>query len=295
MNTNDTLRLYATGDAFKEGKFNLRETVKLLDITRMMLDTALLSSLDRNRMTAQLKDAVDYEISIKSGSIEAYINLSEHAVQAIPLLAPVSADLMGHLQEILSYIKNCKSIIEWLGEKRQKGITVKVKNSPNATVLVASNGDVYNTTDNELYGSLRLFRPLKQFTRLCDGKRIEVVQFFEGIDSANDDPSFAIDPSLKDLYRTESATESLTISIVGVLFDLNTKNRKGRLETGDGNSVNIQVAPSLDIHQFSDSVYDKGAVEFSARPLMKVINGVSTMSGYELVDFTPPRQVEMNV
>lgn len=138
--------------------FILRETIKLLDTTRMILDTALLSSLDKQRMSAGLKEALNYEIEIKTGSID-----------------------------------------------------------------------------------------------------------------------------------------NLTITLVGTLFKLDTKTRKGKLDTGNSNTVNVQVAESLDIHAFSDAAYDKGVVEFSARPLMSILNGVSSINGYELISFDPSKQAELNL
>lgn len=297
MNNQDTLRLYAEGKAFVEGRFYLRETVKLLETTRMLLDTALVSATKRERMTAELKEAVHYEVEIRKGSIDAYITLGELASQAIPLFVPVATDVLARLPIIFDYVKKAKALVEWLGAKRQKGVnvSVQVSNLPGAVVLVASDGDNYHTTHNDLYGGLRFFKPLKQLSELCDGARVEAIKFYESDNDLAVEPSIVIDPSTKQLYRAETEIDNLSITVVGTLFDLNTKNRKGKLETGDGNTVIIQIAEMSDIHDFSQTAYDKGPVEFTARPLMKVINGVSTVGGYELVGFVPPRQSEMEI
>jgi uncharacterized glyoxalase superfamily protein PhnB len=293
----ETLRLYAEGKAFAEGRFYLRETVRLLENTRMLLDTALVTASNRERMTADLKEAVNYEIEIRKGSIDTYITLSELASQALPLFVPFTTDVMARLPIIFDYVKKAKKLVEWLGAKRQKGINVNVEvsNSPGAVVLVAGDGDIYHTTQTELYGGLRFFQPLKQLSELCDGERVETIKFFEKEDKRDVEPSIVIDSSTKQLYRAETEIDNLSITVVGSLFDLNTKNSKGKLETGDGNSVSVQIAKSADVHAFAQLAYDKGPIEFTARPLMKIINGVSTVSGYELVSFVPPRQKEMNV
>jgi hypothetical protein len=295
MSNGDTLRLYAEGTAFVEGRFYLRETVRLLESTRMLLDTALVSATKRERMTAELKEAVHYEVEIRKGSIDACITLGQLASQILPLFAPVAGDVMARLPIIFDYVKKAKTIVEWLGGKRQKGVSVEVSNSPGAVVLVASDGDNYHTTQNELYDALRFFKPLKQLTELCDGATVETISFYETDRKREVDPSIVIDPSTKQLYRAETEIDNLTITVIGTLFDLNTRNRKGKLETGDGNTVNIQIAQSADIHRFSQLAYDKGSVEFTARPLMKIINGVSTVGGYELVSFVPPRQKGLDV
>lgn len=297
MSNMDSLRLYAEGKAFVEGRFYLRETVRLLETTRMLLDTALVSATKKERMTADLKEAVNYEVEIRKGSIDAYITLSELASQTIPLFAPIAADAMARLPIIFDYVKKAKMLVEWLGAKRQKGINVNVQvsNSPGAVVLVAGDGDNYHTTHNELYGGLRFFTPLKKLSELCDGGRVEAIKFYEKNDERDVEPSIVIDPSTKQLYRAETEIDNLTITVVGTLFDLNIRNRKGKLETGDGNTVTIQIAATADIHGFSQDAYDKGPIEFTARPLMKVINGVSAVSGYELVSFVPPRQSKMDV
>jgi hypothetical protein len=297
MSDMDTLRLFAEGKAFVEGKFYLRETVRLLETTRMLLDTALVSAAKRERMAADLRDAVIYEVEIRKGSIDAYITLSDLASQVLPLFVPIAGDVMARLPIIFDYVKKAKALVEWLGAKRQKdvNVNVQVSDSPGAVILVASDGDNYHTTHNELYGGLRFFKPLKQLSELCDGGRVETIKFYEGEDEREVEPSIVIDSSTKQLYRAETEIDNLTITVVGTLFDLNTRNRKGKLETGDGNTVTIQIAVTSDIHGFSQTAYDKGPVEFTARPLMKVINGVSTVAGYELVSFIPPRQSKMDI
>lgn len=295
MSNGDTLRLYAEGAAFVEGRFYLRETVRLLESTRMLLDTALVSATKRERMTAELREAVHYEVEIRSGSIDTYITLGQFASQILPLFAPVAADAMAHLPIIFDYVKKAKTLVEWLGGKRQKGVNVQVSNSPGAVVLVASDGDNFHTTHNELYDALRFFKPLKYLSELCDGARVETISFYEAHKDRDVEPSIVIDPATKQLYRAETEIDNLTITVVGTLFDLNTKNRKGKLETGDGNIVSVQITASADIHGFAQLAYDKGPVEFTARPLMKIINGVSTIGGYELVSFVPPRQTELAV
>lgn len=294
MSNGDELRLYSEGAAFSSGRFYLRETVRLLESTRMLLDTALVSATKRERMTAELKEAVNYEIDIQKGSIEAYITLGQFASQILPLFAPVVSDVMARLPILFDYVKKAKTLVEWLGSKRQKGINVQVSSSPGAVVLVAGDGDNYHTTQSELYDALRFFKPLKHLSELCDGTRVEAISFYKTKDRGAE-PSILIDPSTKQLYRAETEIDNLNITVVGTLFDLNTRNRKGKLETGDGNTVNIQIASTADIHGFSQMAYDKGPVEFTARPLMKIINGVSTIGGYELVSFVPPRQLEIEV
>ena len=297
MSDVDTLRLFAEGKAFVEGRFYLRETVRLLETTRMLLDTALVSAAKRERMAADLRDAVIYEVEIRKGSIDAYITLSDLASQVLPLFVPIAGDVMARLPIIFDYVKKAKALVEWLGAKRQKdvNVNVQVSDSPGAVILVAGDGDNYHTTHNELYGGLRFFKPLKQLSELCDGGRVETIKFYEGEDEREVEPSIVIDSSTKQLYRAETEIDNLTITVVGTLFDLNTRNRKGKLETGDGNTITIQIAVAADIHGFSQTAYDKGPVEFTARPLMKVINGVSTVAGYELVSFIPPRQSKMDI
>lgn len=295
MSNDDTLRLYAEGKAFEAGKFYLRETVRLLEGTRMLLDTALVSATKKERMTAELKEALNYEVDIRRGSIDAYITLSDVASHTLPLFAPFAAETVARLPILFEYVKKAKTLVEWLGDKRQKGVNVQVSNSPGAVVLVATDGDNYQTTQGDLNGALRFFPSLKQLSDLSDGTRVEKIKFYELRDDPHAKPSIVIDSSTRRLYRAETQIDNLTITVVGTLYDLNTKNRKGRLETGEGNVATIQVARTADVHSFAQMAYDKGPIEFSARPLMKVINGVPTVSGYELISFVPPRQSEMKI
>lgn len=83
--------------------------------------------------------------------------------------------------------------------------------------------------------------------------------------------------------------------IVATVYDLNTKNGKGKLETANGGTYSMRLAPSIDVHRFSNLAYDKGPIECLAKPIMKVVNGMPTLSGYEVIDFKPPSQIEMKL
>lgn len=297
----ESLRLHAQGEAFTEEKLSLRETIKVLDTTRMMLDTGLVIATARERLTADLRDNINYEVQLKTGSIDAYISLSDIIKDVLPLLAPVAADFANQMEVILKTVKHAKVLIEWLGKKRNEGkqveakINVNVHDSPGAVVLVASDGDIYNTTQTDLNGALRLFKPLKDMSALCDGRRIKTIDYYRMKGGKKVEKAISMDPSSKQLYKAETLIENLTIKIVGSIFDLNTKSGKGKIELSDKTSYNIRVAKTVDIHKFSNIAYDKGLIECTVKPVMKLVNGVPTLSGYEIVDYAPPAQAHLKL
>lgn len=295
----ESLRLHAQGAAFTDEKLSLRETIKVLDTTRMLLDTGLVIATARERLTADLRDNINYEIQLKTGSIDAYISLSDIAKDVLPLLAPVAADFAHQMEVILSKVKQAKVIIEWLGnkrnEKKQVEVKINVQNSPGAVVLVASDGDVYNTTQADLNGALRLFQPLKDMAVLCDGNRVKTIDYYRMKGGKKIEKAISMDPTSKQLYKAETLIENLTVKIVGSIFDLNTKSGKGKIELSDKTSYNIRVAKTVDIHKFSNIAYDKGPIECTVKPIMKLVNGVPTLSGYEVVDYTPPAQTHFKL
>ncbi|MEK6699950.1 MAG: hypothetical protein AABZ10_13025 [Nitrospirota bacterium] len=295
----ESLRLHAQGEAFTAEKLSLRETIKVLDTTRMLLDTGLVIATARERLSADLRDSVNYDVQLRTGSIDAYISLSDVVKDVLPLLTPVAADFANQMEIILSKIKHAKVIIEWLGKKRNEGKRVEVKinveNSPGAVVLVSSDGDIHNTTQVDLNGALRLFQPLKDMSALCDGRRVKSIDYYRMKGGKKVEKAISMDPSSKQLYKAETLIENLTIKIIGSIFDLNTKSGKGKIELSDKTSYNIRVAKTVDIHKFSTIAYDKGPIECTVKPIMKLINGVPTLSGYEIVDYTPPAQTHFKM
>jgi uncharacterized glyoxalase superfamily protein PhnB len=162
-------------------------------------------------------------------------------------------------------------------------------------VLVASDGKVHNTTQVDLNGALRLFQPLKDMSALCDGRRVKSIDYYRMKGGKEIEKAISMDPSSKQLYKTETLIENLTLKIVGSIFDLNTKSGKGKIELSDKTSYSIRVAKTVDIHKFSNIAYDKGPIECTVKPIMKLVNGVPTLSGYEVVDYTPPAQTNFRM
>lgn len=292
-----SLRLYAQGKAFQKDKFSLRETIELLDTTRMMLDTGLVVAIGKERLPADLKDNINYEITIKTGSIDAYITIGEIASSAIPLLAPIAADIPSYLETLSGIIKRAKILIEWLGTKRNNNAKVDVRvnlnNSPRSVVLVATDGDNFNATQTDFNAALRLFRPLKNMSEMCDGDKVASIEYYDFKNGKETEKSFFIDPSTKEYYKSETLIEDLMLPLVATIYDLNTKNGKGKLETANGENYSMRLAPTIDVHKFSNLAYDKGPIECLAKPIMKVVNGMPTLSGYEIIEFKPPSQSEM--
>jgi hypothetical protein len=297
----DALRLYAIGIAFEKDRLSLRETVKLLEITRMLLDTGLLISAGKEKMSADLRDNIKYDLDLRTGSLDAYISMGEIAKDVVPLMLPMASDIAARFELILGTLKHAKALIEWLGAKRnaKQQVTIKVnievKNSPGATVLVATDGDVYNTTQAELNNALKLFQPYKEMALMCDGKDVETIDYYSRTNGKDVEKALSMDKTSKELYRTEKLIEDLTMEIVGTIFDFNTKTGKGKIELTDGKVYNISVSKSVDVHRLSLLAYDKGPVECKARPVMKIRNGVPTLNGYEIIDFNQPAQKNLNI
>lgn len=295
----NSLRLYAQGNAFKKDKLSLRETIKLLDTTRMILDTGFVIAIGRERLPADLKENINYEITINTGSIDAYITLAEITSRTLPLLAPLAADIPTYFENVSNIIKHAKILIEWLGSKRNSNAKVDVKvnlnNSPGSVVLVATDGDNFNATQTDLNAALKLFRPLKDMSEMCDGDNVSTIDYYDISSGKEVEKSFSINILTKEFYRSETLIEDLTMPIVATIYDLNTKNGKGKLETATGETYSMRLAPTIDVHMFSRLAYDKGPIECIAKPIMKVVNGMPALSGYEVIEFKPPSQIEMKL
>ncbi len=295
----DALRLYAIGTAFEKDRLSLRETVKLLEITRLLLDTGLVISTGKEKMSSELRDNIKYDLDLRTGSLDAYISMGEIAKDVVPLMLPMASDIAARFELILGTLKHAKALIEWLGAKRnakqQVTIKVEVKDSPGATVLVAADGDVYNTTQTDLNSALKLFQPYKDMALMCDGKDVQTIDYYSRANGKDVERALSMDKASKELYRTEKLIEDLTMEIVGTIFDFNTKTGKGKIELTDGKVYNISVSKSVDVHRLSLLAYDKGPIECKARPVMKIRNGVPTLNGYEIIDFNPPAQKDLNI
>lgn len=68
------LRFYAKGAAFKDGVYDLRSMELLIASYRSITDRLIAVHLGRRQLTSSIKNQIDYQVQVKSGSIEFLID-----------------------------------------------------------------------------------------------------------------------------------------------------------------------------------------------------------------------------
>lgn len=70
------LRIYAKGLAFSDGVYDLRTLESLITNYRKILDRLVAVQLGKKQVSPDLKNQLDYDVRINSGSIELLINFA---------------------------------------------------------------------------------------------------------------------------------------------------------------------------------------------------------------------------
>ncbi|TSA53711.1 MAG: hypothetical protein D4R40_00235 [Nitrosomonadaceae bacterium] len=155
------LRIYAEGLAFSDGVYDLRTLEVIISNYRKILDRLVSVQLGKRQITQKLRSQLDYEVQIKSGSIELLVNfLLEHKESIAAFSAALSAD-GGHMlsKTIVALLRDAISLRKMASEAIKRGISVNITiaNSFNvASTINESNVSFDKTNDTILINDSRI-------------------------------------------------------------------------------------------------------------------------------------------
>jgi hypothetical protein len=236
LRSDPTLLVFsAEGHAFDDG-FDLRSVERLLPEYRRLVDVALSQLL--HVPVAKLPNSVSYKARFEPGSLDTVVNILSIATPIAathlaldPGAVKTAQFVFGFLNKVIELRKKVKELLEKNTKLPEFRLNMSHANLSEAVqVPIIVNGDNNTiTVSPQIYaGAIASHGPINRLARVVDGQQISSVGLTQG--SSTGESLTAAD---RDLAKFTLVGDSLEVKVQGLLYEVNTKSRTGRLEIGD--------------------------------------------------------------
>jgi hypothetical protein len=136
------LRFYAKGSAFKDGVYDLRSMELLISSYRSITDRLIAVHLGRRQITPAIKNQIDYQVEVKSGSLECLIDFVFTHKEILGVLAADGGHQLSKVVTDLFYAAIDLRKIVASALKKGFPITITINNNMNigSGTLISNNG-----------------------------------------------------------------------------------------------------------------------------------------------------------
>ncbi len=243
----------ACGNAFNDGKYDLRSLETVVHNYRVMLDKLIATQLQYGHGQAKRNIKSNYEVEIKNGSLEFLIylcnmdNLAAMSASAPTGLVDISNKIVLLYRNVIE-LYQMKNSIEQRGETAQYNFDESENDHSIAKGMIINGGNVTINVTQKVYDCAQnIGRPLQNVTKNLDGRNIESISMCSKNESSNlthdDQHSFK---SNKEMLSDE-------VIITGRLDRVSFSSSKGTVVTaGDKHLVEWNEQLRGDMHDAGD-------------------------------------------
>ncbi len=288
MNKHD-LRFYAKGDAFKNGIYDLRSLELLIASYRSITDRLIAVQLGRRQLSPFIRNQIDYEVQIKSGSIELLINF---VLTHKEILGVFATD--GGYQLSVMITKLFRAAIDLRKEVASnlaKGLPITITINNNLNIgsgnLISNNGNGnISIGDPKILWAAQVTKhPADKLIAGIDGKAIEYVK----LDATTDEMKLTPEERVVLGHNKEELTT--TLRIYGRLDMIAFSSHKGTIVS---NQEKFSVTWDEHIRNKMQRVADIEGIEFLVRPIIDQKRLHTEAISYHVLDCNNPQQ-ELNL
>lgn len=213
------LRIYAKGGAFTDGVYDLRTLEALVTNYRKILDCLVAVQLGKKQVTPSLKNQLDYDVKINSGSIEMLVNFaSDHREYFGAFVADGGQSLF---KVMVTLLRNAITLREKASEitKKDLPININISNSfnfgnniNNTSVSSDQNSGTIVINDPKILWAAQMTRTsVNGLLNKIDGDSIE---FIELSSSSN---KYRLTPDQRNIIGQAKEELPATLNIIGRL------------------------------------------------------------------------------
>jgi len=278
-------RLYAKGAAFKDGVYNLRSMELMISSYRSITDRLIAVQLGRRQLTPSIKNQIDYNVKIKSGSIEFLIDFIFTHKELLGFAAldggfQLSNIITKLFREAINLRKEVAAVIE-------KGLPINITINTNVNVgngNVIANAENGNITINDpkiLWAAQVTKYPADKLISGVDGKEIEYIDF------GTREDEMRITPDDRVVLGQNREELSAIIRVIGRLDMVAFSSHKGTIVS---DNEKFPVTWDEDIRNKVQRLADVAGVEFTVRPIIDQKRLHSDAIAYHIVDCKIPQQ-----
>jgi len=283
-------RVYAKGSSFTDEVYDLRALELLIKNYRAIADRLIAVQLGRRQLTPAIKNQIEYQTKVKSGSIELLI---EFAFTHKELIAAI-ATLDGGKQlssVIAKLLKDAIDLRKKVAEFLKKGLPINININNNINIgsnNVIANFDSGNIEISEpkiLWAAQVTKYPVDRLVSGVDGKAIEYIDLGSGTENTR------ITTDEHEILGQEREELSATSTIVGRLDVIAFSSHKGTVVS---NSEKFPVTWEDEIRSKVQQYADVEGIEFKVRQIIDKKNLKTEAIAFHILDCKKP-QSEMKI
>ncbi len=282
--------LKAEGEAFEDGKYDLRVVEVMLNSYRRILDHTVPYSVGHKTLSEKMKSNVRYEMQIRQGSIEILIDFilenPDLISKQLPILGVLSADggsaLAKSVSMMIDGVVKLRRLWADLLEKNQQP---SLSSQPQINLElnnVDNKGGVINVNPIIITAAEGTKAPVDQLIRNVDGTRVEYIQVGN---KDNKEPTKIVKKD-KTLLGTQREELPNYIELPGKLDVVNYTSKKGRIRTGNGT---YPVSWSENIRSKIHEIADNDGIVFRVQPIIDHRKFHDDPIGFHIVDCWDPQ------
>lgn len=286
----ESLRLFAEGEAFTKTKFDLRKLEVVISNYRQIIDQILPLTLGQKHITDRIKREIKYEVEIKNGSLDVLLEFVwEHKEELMSLFGVDGGASLSYV--ILKLMKSTIDLRRKFTKILEKGINVKIiinRNVHNdySTKINNDNSKIEINNPLILLAAQNSKPPLDRLIVGIDGKQIDKINI--------ETEETEVKLTHKDLRITGKQTQELNsdVELFGRLDMVAFSSHRGNIETG-GRKYPVTWNEKLrrKIQQFADV---KNIV-FKVRPIIDHRRFKEEPIAFHIIDcWDPQGRLEFN-
>ncbi len=289
MRTSETgILLFAQGEAFDGGKYDLRSLELIVSNYRLIIDHTLPLVIGQKTLTDRIRNEVKYEVEVRDGSLEVILNfILEHP----ELLAVLSADGGYVLAETISKIvKGAIDLRRALTKILENGLrpTIHIDQSVNIDNSVTHNiqtGDIHLTNPQFIIAADMTKAPFDRLIRGIDGSYVSDINLIH--------KNSATRLTVSDHHITGAQKEELAnqVEVVGRLDMAAFTSHRGHIITGN---KRYPVTWDEEIRPKIRKFVDMEGIVFRVRPVVDHRQFRDEPIGFHVIDCWEP-QGKMNL
>lgn len=279
------LRIYARGAAFEDAVYDLRSLELLISSYRSITDRLIAVQLGRRQLTPSIKSQIDYQASVKSGSIELLVDFVFNHKEIIGVLA---AD--GGYQLATSITKLFRDAIELrkkVASAIEKGLPININITNNINIgsgnviANAESGDISINDPKILWAAQVTKYPADKLISGIDGKSIEYAEF------GPKSEEYRLTTEERSVLGQNKEELSATIRVVGRLDMVAFSSHKGTIIS---ENEKFPVTWDEGIRTKMQKVVDREGVMFTVRPIIDQKRLHTEAIAYHVLDCNVPQQ-----
>ncbi|MGD2116842.1 MAG: hypothetical protein PVG66_00650 [Chromatiales bacterium] len=284
MNDHD-LRFYAKGSAFEDGIYDLRAMELLISSYRSITDRLIAVQLGRRQLTPSIKNQIDYQTRVKSGSIELLIDFVFTHKEVLGVLA---ADGGYQLSRVITKLfREAINLRKEVATAIEKGLPINITINTNINVgngNVIANSESGNIVINDpkvLWAAQVTKYPADRLIKGVDGESIEFVE----LGGRGDEMRITTEDRV--VLGQNKEELSATVRVTGRLDMVAFSSHKGTIISGN---EKFPVTWDENIRKKMQKIGDVDGVMFTVRPIIDQKRLHSDAIAYHVLDCIIPQQ-----